>query len=168
MDVRSALKGQYCAALGMLRQTIERCPEPVWLSGEHPRTYWRIAYHALFYTHLYLQPDLESFVPWSGHRADSNHIEALPWPPHAEPPACEPYARGDVLAYLDELTGMIGHGVDALDLDAPSCGFHWYHMPKLDHQMMNIRHIQQHAGQLAERLYAVGVELDWIGTASAA
>ncbi len=168
MDVRSALKGQYHAALAMLRRVVERCPEPIWLSGEHPRLVWRIAYHALFCTHLYLQTDSESFVPWSEHRTDSNNIEELPWPPHDMPAKCEPYTREQVLTYLAELTAMIGPGVDALDLDAATCGFHWYDMPKLDHQMMSIRHLQQHAGQLSELLYAAGVELDWIGRASPA
>jgi len=37
-------------------------------------------------------------------------------------------------------------------------------MPKLDHQIMNIRHIQQHAAQLEERIRsATGVAPDWIG-----
>jgi len=161
MDTRRALKSQYHAALAMLRQTIERCPDGVWLAGEHPRTVWRVAYHALFTTHLYLQPNEAAFTPWEGHREEANFVEALPWPPHATPKPCTPYARSEMLAYLDLLDAMIGPCVDALDLDATECGFWWYQLPKLDHQILNIRHVQQHTGQIAERLCTAGVELDW-------
>jgi hypothetical protein len=36
-------------------------------------------------------------------------------------------------------------------------------MPKLDHQLMNVRHIQHHVGQLDDRLRLVGADLDWAG-----
>lgn len=165
MDVRAALKGQYRGALAMLRQTIERCPDEVWLSGQHPRTVWRIAYHALFYTHLYLQPDLGGFTPWEEDRSHAAHLEALPWPPHEMPEECEPYSRADVLRYLDLLTGMIDEGVDRLDLDSEESGFPWYDMPKLDHQIVNIRHIQQHVGEISELLFRQGMEDHWVGRA---
>jgi hypothetical protein len=165
MNVRSVLKSQYHAALAMLRQAIERCPEDLWTSGDHPRQYWRIVYHALFYTHLYLQPDEGAFRQWDLHREDCIFLFALPWPPHDQPKDATPYSKQELLEYLRLCDSMIDGGVDRLDLDAPESGFPWCHMPKLDHQVMNIRHLQQHAGQLAERCYAAGVDLDWIGSA---
>ena len=44
-------------------------------------------------------------------------------------------------------------------------GFWWYgKMPKLDHQVMNIRHTQHHAAQLGDRLkLATGTEVGWVG-----
>ncbi len=163
MDTRAALKSQYHAALAMLRQAIERCPDDLWIAGDHPRTFWRIAYHALFYTHLYLQPDQGTFRPWEGSRDDCHFLEALPWPPHDPPKVAPAYTRQEVLAYWHLCDAMIDDGVDRLDLDAPHCGFPWYNMPKLDHQFMNVRHIQQHVGQLAERLCPVGADPDWVG-----
>lgn len=163
MEIRRALKGQYHAALAMLRQTIERCPEEVWTSGLHPRPFWRIAYHALFYTHLYLMPSEDGFRPWERHRDGVNFLAEAPWPPHALPEELPPYSRDEILAYLDLVEAMVDSEVDRADLTSAGCGFPWYEMPKLDHQMMNIRHLQQHTGQLAERLYAAGVDLDWIG-----
>ncbi len=163
MDIRAVLKSQYHAALAMLRQAIERCPDDLWTAGEHPRSFWRVAYHALFFTHLYLQPDESAFRPWERYRDDCQFLEAVPWPPHSLPRVVDPDTKQDLLDYWRESDAMIDGGVDRLDLDAPDCGFPWYHMPKLDHQVMNIRHVQQHAGQLSERLYAAGVDLDWIG-----
>ena len=60
---------------------------------------------------------------------------------------------------------MPGH-VDALDLQAES-GFDWLPFNKLELQFYNIRHIQQHTGELCERLGTVGdIEVDWVGMAN--
>jgi hypothetical protein len=64
MNVQSALKGQYHAALAMLKQTIEKCPDDLWTSQGQSPAFWRVAYHTLFYTHLYLQPDEKAFRAW--------------------------------------------------------------------------------------------------------
>jgi len=51
-----------------------------------------------------------------------------------------------------------------LDLDSAESGFSWYRMSKLEHQFVNLRHIQHHTGQLADRLRQEadrGVE--WVG-----
>jgi hypothetical protein len=163
MDVRAALKSQYHATLAMLKQAIDRCPEDLWTAGGHPSPFWQIAYHTLFYTHLYLQPDEKAFRPWEHARQEYQFLEAVPWPPHNPPKIGEPYTKAQVLDYWTACDEMIDAGVDRLDLGSPECGFSWYKMPKLDHQMMNIRHIQHHVGQLDDRLRLVRAELDWVG-----
>ena len=42
--------------------------------------------------------------------------------------------------------------LNTLDLTHPESGYSWYTMPKLEHQIVNIRHIQHHAAQLIDRL----------------
>jgi hypothetical protein len=50
-----------------------------------------------------------------------------------------------------------------LDLEAES-GFNWLPFDKLELQIYNIRHIQQHTGELYERLGTSGsIELSWVG-----
>src|SRR5512147_1987592 len=66
--IRPILKSQYHAALAMLRDSIERCPEGLWSSSEFRNPFWRIAYHSLYYTHFYLQPNADSFRPWEHHQ----------------------------------------------------------------------------------------------------
>lgn len=160
MDVRQALKGQYHAALAMLKQCIERCPDDLWTAGDRPRSFWRTAYHALFFTHLYLQPSEADFVPWELHRDGYQDIWPDEWPDDKRP---VPYSKDELLQYWSQCDGMVDPVVDKLDLDSPTTGFHWYDMPKLDHQIMNIRHIQGHVGQLSELLMAAGVDTDWVG-----
>jgi hypothetical protein len=57
-----------------------------------------------------------------------------------------------VLEYWEFCDGMVDDAVDALDLDRAECGFSWYRMSKLEHQFVNIRHIQHHGGQLIDRV----------------
>jgi hypothetical protein len=164
MDVRAALKGQYHAALAMLKQAIEQCPDDQWDGGVYPVPFWRVAYHALFFTHLYLQPDEDSFRPWEHHRDQYQFLGELPWPPHAKPKVGEPYTKAQGLEYWQVCDAMVDGAVDGLDLDAQECGFPWYPLPKLDHQIVNIRHIQHHAALLAGRLrLAAGTDIAWVG-----
>ena len=162
MDLKRALKGQYHAGLAMLRETIEKCPEDLWVSGEHPRNPWRIAYHAIFYTHLYLMTSEEAFQPWDKHR---EHIRKL-WIDEEEPPPVEaPYTKEETLEYLEMVNAAVDGWVDAVDLESTASGFSWYSIPKLDHQLLNVRHLQGHVGQLSELVMATGADLDWVSVA---
>jgi hypothetical protein len=159
MDVKAALKQQYHAGLAMLRQAVERCPGEVWTSGTHPRTFWRIAYHGAFYTHLYLQQNEDAFRPWEKHRECTGLWE--------DPEEPEPYTKAEILDYIDRIAASVDATVDGLDLDSESTGFPWYkNMTKLSHQLMNLRHLQGHVGQLSEILMMHAIDIDWAGKAS--
>jgi hypothetical protein len=166
MEIRSALKSQYHAALKTLRGAIEQCPDEMWSDtalGFAP--FWRVAYHTLFFAHFYLQQRQEDFTPWARHRDEAQFMSNLPWENNRPPKACQPYTRDDILEYWRVCDGMIDAGVDALDLSAAQCGFPWYKMPTLEHQIVNIRHIQHHAAILSMRLRrSTGVEVDWVAS----
>ena len=165
MDVRAALKDQYHASLAMLRQCVELCPDDLWVSGTHPRTFWRIAFHAAFFTHLYLGQNHEALRPWPGRRDDlqrlwdvSEDIE-----PYELPEELEPCRQKEILDYIAFVDGLVDPTVDALDLDTQESGFSWYkNISKLSHQILNIRHVQGHMGQLSELLMGRGIDIDWV------
>lgn len=158
MDVKHALKGQYHAGLKMLRQCIKRCPDDVWLSGDHPRNFWRIAFHAVYYTRLYLLPSWEDYKPWKEEREECRIL----W----QNPAVEPaYTKAELTKYLNKVDKMVDELVDALDLESPETGFYWYkNMTKLEHQLLNVRHLAGHYGQLSEILMQHGIEIDWVSS----
>ena len=161
MNVKVALTGQYHAALGMLRQAIEICPDELWAGGAYPVPFWQVAYHTLWYTHLYLQPNEEAFVLWEHHREGHND---LPWPVESGPTLSEPYTKAQLLDYWKLVDARVDADVDRLDLGALESGFSWHKtIPKLDHQIQNIRHIQHHAALLAGRLrLANGSDVRWV------
>ncbi len=166
MDTKKVIKSQYHAALEMLRQAIVKCPDALWDAQEHTNRFWHVAYHALFYTHLYLQPTEEHFTPWVKHREEHHCLGRLPWPPHTKPEIGEPYSREEILEYDELCREQVEEQVAAMDLEAPS-GFYWLPFGKLELQFYNIRHIQQHTGELCERLGATGeIEVEWVGMKS--
>lgn len=157
MNIKDVVKSQYHASLGMLRQAIVKCPDALWDDREYENSFWRAAYHALFYTHLYLQDSLEEFAPWAKHKED---YEAL----HRDcPQDGQPYTKDQVLEYCEMCEEQVEERVASLEPDAPS-GFHWLPFSKLELQFYNIRHLQQHTGELCERLGARGdIKVGWVG-----
>jgi len=155
-DVRSVLKSQYHAALAMLRDAIEQCPDAEWLSRDHKNAFWQVAYHVLFFAHLYLQQNETTFVLWSQHHGDDDGTRG------------EPYSKAQVLEYWSFVDHAVDGAVDLLDLESPESGFSWYTMSKLEHQLVNIRHVQHHSAQLADRLRsAADIGITWVGSGSA-
>jgi hypothetical protein len=154
--LRPALKSQYHATLAMLRAAITRCPDDLWISSnDHANPIWRIAYHTLYYTHLYLQPNNWMFRPWEHHQQG---IQRMNKPLKTR----RPYTKAEVLAYWSICESTVDDAVDALDLNDPQSGFSWYKVPKMELQIINIRHIQYHQAQLADRLrVATGVGVGW-------
>ena len=152
--LRAVLKSQYHAALAMLREAIHKCPEELWFSERYKNACWQIAYHTLYFTHLYLQPDEKSFRPWEHHQANVQHPDGFgpPQPDNPLPVIPRPYTQEEALMYWDFCDAMVDRAVDALDLDSPHSGFSWCKVPKLEHQLVNIRHIEHHMAQLADRL----------------
>jgi hypothetical protein len=165
--LRSVLKSQYHAALAMLGEALRRCPDAVWSDRSHVNAFWQVAYHTLYFTHLYLQPDEAAFRPWAQHQGEVQHPDGIAGPPDPEstlPLVPEPYTRSQALEYWSVCDRMVDDALDAIDLSSPESGFTWYKMSKLEHQLVNIRHIQHHAAQLADRLRsAANVGIKWVG-----
>ncbi len=166
--IRDALKNQYHASLAMLGDAISHCPDELWTSRDDTNAFWQIAYHTLFFAHFYSQPDEGSFSPWQGHQTGSQYPDAIPGPPDPKsdlPLLPDPYTKAQILEYWRWCVAYIDDAIDAVDLFASDCGFPWYPIPKLEHLMVNLRHIQHGAAQLADRLRRTSdVGVDWAAT----
>ncbi len=161
------LKSQYHAALATLRETVEQCPEDLWFSKEYENSFWQLAYHTLFFAHLYIQPNEAAFQPWEHHQADVQYPDGIPGRPKPGsklPLIPEPYTKEQVLAYWRFCDDLVDEAVDSIDLMSPDSGFHWYKVSKFEHQIINIRHIQHGAAQLADRLRSkLDIGINWVG-----
>jgi DinB superfamily len=170
--LRTVLKSQYHAALAMLWQAFEKCPEDLWYRKDQANAFWQTAYHTLYFTHLYLQPALAAFKPWKYHQPGVQHEDGIAGPPDPNsklPLLPEPYTREQVLEYWSFCDAMVDSALDAFDPLSPESGFNWYKVSKLEHQIINIRHIQLGAAQLATRLRAdLNIGLEWVGTGAKA
>ncbi len=167
MDIHTIIQSQYLASLEMLGAAIQKCPDSLWADPAPKNKFWHIAYHTIFYAHLYIQPGGEDFRPWSKHREEYNFMGAVPWPPHHSPKIGEPYSKADVLEYLAFCQEQIRAILPTLDFTAKS-GFSWLPFGKLELQIYSIRHIQQHTGELCERLgEQAKIDIDWVGMINA-
>ena len=186
MQIQAALKQQYHSGLAMLRQCVERCPEPLWSAPNPPtpvqtrsdnpdwngveRPFWRIAFHTVYFTHLYLGQGEDAFVMpgetlavWRNPLYD--RFWRSPWDlePYELPVEVLPASTADILEYLHFVDGLVDATVDGLDLDAADSGFRWYpEESKIAHQLLNVRHLQGHVGQLSELLMLRGVDIEWV------
>lgn len=160
IDLRKALKKQHHAALAMLRQAVEICPDDLWLSGEHPRCVWRIAYHAAGYAHLYLYDNLDSWKPWTHARNSSAVLEG-------DVIEDEPYTRAQVLEFIDLIDREVDERIDAMDFKKAQCGYSWYPgVSQIELTILSLRHLHGHIGQLHELLIGRGLDVDWLGQPS--
>jgi hypothetical protein len=151
LDFTENIQSQYQASLEMLRQAVVKCPDVLWNDPKYKNAFWRVAYHALFYIHLYLSPGEQAFGAWARHRPGYNDME----------PGGEPYSKAELLEYLEICRGQVEQQVAALALEAPS-GFEWLRFNRLETHLYNLRHLQHHVGELCERLGAAGeIEVDW-------
>lgn len=166
-EIRKTLKSQYHASLAMLREAIERCPDDIWFNDQHKNSFWQVAYHVIFFTHVYLQSNEAAFQRWEGHQRNVQNEDAfaIEQDPKSNLPLLpKPYTKSEVLEYWNFCDQMVDRDVDALDLQSPDSGFHWYKVSKLEHQFINIRHIEHHTAQLADRLRATnGIAIRWVG-----
>lgn len=171
--LRAALKSQYHAALAMFREAIERCPDGLWSGSGHTNPFWRIAYHTLYFVHLYTQPRAAGFRAWELHQTGIQDLDDIPAPPelvdlveppHRPPQTGVPYTKAEILSYWGVCERMIDGALDAMDLNSPESGFPWYKVPKAEHQLISLRHVQHHTAQLSDRLRtATGAGVDWVG-----
>jgi hypothetical protein len=115
---------------------------------------------------MYLQQDEKAFHAWQHHQGAVQHPDGIPGPP--DPGSSLPlipklYTKAEVLEYWHFCDQMIDDAVDKLDLENSESGFSWYRMSKLEHQLVSLRHLQHHAGQLADRLRsAANVGIKWV------
>jgi hypothetical protein len=146
-----AITSQIRAALKMLRSAIEACPETLWNRESDRNRTWALAYHALYFAHLYLSPSEEAFqafdFPARG-RDGFGRTDLEDWSKLGPE---DVYSLGDVLAYWEHVDGRVADLVRSAPLDGPS-GFHWLPFTKAEAHLYNMRHIQHHAGQLSERV----------------
>ena len=155
MDINAVVCSQYFAALTMLKQAVECCPDSLWDAESDENKFWRVAYHALFYTHLYLQKSLDDFHAWEKHWDKAQRVDK-------DAPSGKPFTKTEILEYVDTCRKQVEERTAALDPEAPS-GFHWLAFNKLELQFYNIRHLAQHTGELMERLGSrAGVNVDWV------
>jgi hypothetical protein len=155
------LISQYKAALQMLKNNIENCPDPLWNDDSYRNIFWQIVYHTLHYTNLYLAKSDENFIPWTKHVQNWHRFESLDKDEQRGADTFQ-YTKEELFDYAAEITKRIETQIIEEELYEKS-GFEWLPMNKLELHLYNLRHLQHHTGQLTERLQQHNVQgLSWV------
>lgn len=157
---------QFRAAMAMLTECIEKCPDDRWRDpvGKYP--FWHVAYHALCFVDCYLSPSNTAFKKLVKSRAKAA------FNPHpkgmgefeAEHPSRE-FTRDELLRYAAMCTEKLNDVLTSESrktLAGPS-GFSWLKMSRAETHIYNLRHTAHHVGQLTATLRRAGVSTKWRG-----
>src|SRR3954467_599773 len=167
--IRRVIANQYGAALKMLENTIEKCPQKQWTEKVGQSPFWHVAYHVIFCTDMYLSKSSRSFKPQSFHKKNYNFLRRLPWPPFKEIVADEPYEKSVLLGYISTCRAKVVKVMskETQESFAAPSGFDWLSFPRAQLPLYNIRHIQHHTGGLNSLLWRSGQEgAQWVGSSA--
>lgn len=163
---RTTIRSQLDAALTMLKEAAIQCPDEHWEGKVGNHAFWHVAYHALFFTDLYLSRDDKTFEGPEFYREDYHFLGRKPFPPYEEVVVDQPYTKDVILGYIERCRSKL---TDALatetteSLEGPS-GFYWYEVPRAELYLINIRHVQHHAAQMSLCLRKTAeTGIDWVG-----
>ncbi len=129
MNASEALQSQSLAALKMLREAIVKCPPSMWDARQDKDKFWVKVRHTLRYAHRDLRAGIPGFVAWRGRS----------WADPSEQPSKE-----EALEFLDFIEKQV---TSSRRTRGPS-----FRPEALERMIAGIRHIQQHTGELYERL----------------
>jgi hypothetical protein len=139
---RAALWQQFGAAIEMLENAMDACPETLWRDRSRRPEFWYLVYHTLFFLDLYLSESLDGFAPPAPFALDE-----------LDPAGVLPervYSKDELRAYLEHgrrkcratigaLTGEKAHERRKLGSIEGNL---------MELLLYNMRHVQHHAAQL--------------------
>ncbi len=156
-QIKAALQSQHLATLDMMSKAIEVCSDDLWLSADFINPVWRLVYHDLYYFHLYLHQSVADHTPWRQHLEGAENLSLDP-----DSTDVAPYTKEQMMDFLQHCKASVAPMIAKMDIVTSDCGFPWYKISKLEHQITNIRHFQQHVGQLQDRIRNVqGEGISW-------
>jgi uncharacterized damage-inducible protein DinB len=138
---RSAIGQQFHAAIDMLANAIEACPDSVWC-GQAPGAFWYRAFHVLFFLDLYLSEGESRFHPPPPFGLTELDDEGV-----LPERACE---KDELVRYLEHCRKKLDAVMAAMTETwvTNPCPFPYREMSNGELLLYNMRHVQHHAAQL--------------------
>ncbi|MHA2328993.1 MAG: hypothetical protein ACXACR_10785 [Candidatus Hodarchaeales archaeon] len=163
--IQGALIEQYGAALKMLNNIIDKCPDSLWEDESTGPSFYKIIYHILYFVDSYLSRTKEeraAFKPRFEFAEDfgisKKNFAPEYWKKVLSKEECNLY-----LSELRHKAQVLFDHVSIPDLVSESI-FEWHGSSLLGSLIYNIRHIMLHVGALQGRLRLNGFEERlWVG-----
>jgi len=133
---------QFGAAIDMLENAMNKCPDDLWSDRSQRPEYWYLVYHTLFWLDLYLSEPAEGFAPPPPFTL--NELDPAGVLPE------RPYTKKELQTYLEHGRKKCRAAIYALT-DASGGVRHrfgWGEASYSELLLYNMRHVQHHAAQL--------------------
>jgi len=147
--LNTVLEAQFGAALDMLGNAIQECPDSLWRERlwNHPKEqpgfseFWYLAFHALFWLDFYLSGSVEGFAPPAPFTL--SEFDATGFPDKI-------YSKDELQTYLAFCRKKCQITIQLLTIEKATqvCKFRWAELTFEELLLYNIRHVQEHAAQL--------------------
>jgi hypothetical protein len=137
--LKDSILSQFGAAIDMLENAIQLCPQQVW---QDEKAFSHQAFHTLFFLDYYLSPDPAGFTP----PVNFGYSE------FGEEPPKDVFSRADILDYLGFCKIKLEQLLANLTLETAES--RWINASRtMDYSIVeillyNLRHVQHHVGQL--------------------
>lgn len=148
--LKNSIWRQFGATIDYLVNTMRACPDELWHArlwfhpGEQPEfsQFWYRAYHTLFWLDLYLTGAEEGFLPPPPFTLIEQDDEG-PLPERA-------YTKAELVGYAVDCRARCRAAIAALSDETAHrvCRFSWGECSFLELLIYNLRHVQEHSGQL--------------------
>ncbi len=139
---KAALWPQFGAAIDMLENAMDACPDELWNDRSQQPEFWYLVYHTLFFLDLYLSGAVEGYVPPKPFTlSELDPAGVLPE---------RVYSKDEIRTFLDHCRSKCKATIESLS-DAQGgqrCGFAWVDCTVAELFLYNMRHVQHGAAQL--------------------
>lgn len=159
-NLKTSIWRQFGAAIDYLAVTMDACPDhlwhtPLWNDPQHKpelAQFWYRAYHTVFWIDVYLIGTEDGFLP----PPPFTLIEQDEDGPIPE----RPYTKAELQAYLKYNRQRCQTTIETLtdEIAGRQCQFGWGECSFLELLIYNLRHVQEHSGQLNLFLGQNGIE----------
>ena len=157
---RTMLWQQFGAAIDMLENAIQACPDDLWDKSQSGHPYWYLAYHTLFFLDYYCSDTERGYVPPAPFTlSELDPAGVLP---------ARVCTKGELLAYLHQGRANCIAAVDALTPESigQRCGFKRIEVTVAELILYNMRHVQHHVAQMNLLLRQGGIPAPgWVSKA---
>lgn len=141
-ETKKIIWSQFGAAIDMLENAINACPDNNWGNRIDYYEFWYITFHALFYLDIYLSDSDKGFIPPEPFTLDELDERGL-LPDRI-------YTKQELLNYLTYGRDKCQTRIVSMTEEQASkkCGFDWLDISNSEILLYNMRHVQHHAAQL--------------------
>ena len=141
-EIKDIIWHQFGAAIDMLENAMNACPDVIWGNQIRHSEFWYIAFHTLFYLDLYLSETNQGFVPPQPFTLDELDERGL-LPDRV-------YTKQELIQYLAHGREKCRSVITAMTAEQACgrCGFDWLELSVAEVLLYNMRHVQHHAAQL--------------------